>query len=152
MARIFRTMHAHQPVDLLMHVQELTTTHPGIKVFVGTDSQNYQRNTVYVSTVVLRYENNGAHVLYQKEKVPKITDRWTRLWDELNRSIDLAGYLRNEGGIYVSQIDLDFNSDPKFFSHKLLPAAVGYVQSMGYRARSKPDLLMATWAANVLCN
>lgn len=152
MARIFRTMHAHEPVDLLMHVQEITRKNPEIKVFVGTDSQNYHQSTVYVSTVVLRYQNNGAHVLYQKEKVAKITDRWTRLWDELNRSIDLAGYLRNEGGIHVSQIDLDFNSDPKFFSHKLLPAAVGYVQSMGYRAKSKPDLLMATWAANVLCN
>ena len=152
MAKIFRTMNTHQPVDLLMHIKEITSSNPEVNVFVGTDSQNYHQTTVYVSTVVLRYHNNGAHVLYQKEKVKKITDRWTRLWDELNRSIELAGYLRNEGGIHVSQIDLDFNSDPKFFSHKLLPAAMGYVQSMGYRARSKPDLLMATWAANVLCN
>ncbi len=152
MARIFRTMDAHEPVNLLMHVQKLIRKNPEIKVYVGTDSQNFHKNTVYVSTVVLRYQNNGAHVLYQKEKMAKITDRWTRLWDEPNRSIDLAGYLRYEGGIDVSQIDLDFNSDPKFFSHKLLPAAVGYVQSMGYCAKSKPDLLMATWAANVLCN
>jgi predicted RNase H-related nuclease YkuK (DUF458 family) len=152
MNSVFRTMHSHQPVDLLTYVQEMTARNNEIKVYVGTDSQNYQHNTVYVSTVVLRYENNGAHVIYQKEKVAKITDRWTRLWDELQRSIELAGYLRFEGGIEIDQIDLDFNSDPSYFSHKLLPAAVGYVQSMGYDAKSKPDLLMATWAANVLCH
>lgn len=152
MSRMFKTMHSHQTVELLSHVQTLIQDNPEIKVYVGTDSQNYNHTTVFVSTVVLRYSNNGAHVLYQKEKVPKISDRWTRLWEELQRSIELAGYLRFEGGIQIAQIDLDLNSDPKYFSNKLLPAAVGYVQSMGYEAKSKPDLLMATWAANALCS
>lgn len=150
--KTFKTMNNHQPVELIPHVRQLTECNRALKIFVGTDSQNYQHLTVYVSTVVIRYENNGAQVLYQKEKVSKITDRWSRLWDELQRSIDLAAYLREEGQISVSHIDLDFNSDPKYFSHKLLPAAMGYEQSLGYEARSKPDLLMATWAANVLCH
>lgn len=152
MSRMFKTMHSHQTVELLSHVQTLIRDNPDIIVYVGTDSQNYNHTTVFVSTVVLRYSNNGAHVLYQKEKIQKITDRWTRLWEELQRSIELAGYLRFEGGIKIAQIDLDLNSDPKYFSNKLLPAAVGYVQSMGYKAKSKPDLLMATWAANALCS
>lgn len=152
MSRVFKTMNDHQPVELLSYVQEMIRQNPNVKVYVGTDSQNYHRTTVYVSTVVLRYINNGAHVLYQKEKLDKISDRWTRLWEELQRSVDLAGYLRFEGGIDIAQIDLDFNSDPKFFSNKLLPAATGYAQSMGYETKSKPDILMATWAANVLCN
>lgn len=152
MSRIFKTMHDHRPVELLCHVQDMIAKSPGLKVYVGTDSQNYHRTTVYVSTVVLRYQNNGAHVLYHKERMEKISDRWSRLWEELQRSIELAGYLRFEGGIDITQIDLDFNSDPKFFSNKLLPAAMGYAQSMGYQAKSKPDLLMATWAANALCS
>lgn len=152
MAKLFKTMHSHQVVDLLAYVQNLTSKNKDIKVYVGTDSQNYHQTTVYVSTVVLRYSNNGAHVLYQKEKIAKITDRWTRLWDELQRSLELAGYLRYEGGIDITQIDLDYNSDPTYFSHKLLPAAEGYLHSLGYQAKSKPDLLMATWAANVLCH
>ncbi len=152
MTGTFRTMHSHQEVELLSYVQNLTAANKDITIYVGTDSQNYHLNTLYVSTVVLRYKNNGAHVLYHKEKVKKITDRWTRLWDELQRSISLVGYLQNEGGINVTQIDLDYNSDPKYFSHKLLPAAEGYVQSLGYNVKSKPNLLMAAWAANVLCN
>ena len=44
------------------------------------------------------------------------------------------------------------NSDPRYGSHVLYNAAVGYVRSFGYEARTKPDLLVASWAANVLCN
>jgi len=77
---------------------------------------------------------------------------WTRLWGELQRSIDVAGYLKFECGLPIEQIDLDLNSDPEFPSNKVFQAAVGYAQSMGYKAKTKPDLLMATWAANVLVN
>lgn len=152
MARIFKTMNNHVPIHLLDYVAGSIEKNPNLKVYVGTDSQNYKKTTVYVSTVVLRYEQNGAQVLYEREYVDKITDRWTRLWNELQRSIDLACYLREEGGFKIEQIDLDYNSDPKYFSNKLFSAAVGYVQAMGYEPKAKPDMLMATWAANVLCN
>jgi predicted RNase H-related nuclease YkuK (DUF458 family) len=77
---------------------------------------------------------------------------WTRLWGELQRSIDVAGYLKFECDIPIAQIDLDLNSDPDFKSNRVFQAAVGYAQSMGYVAKTKPDLLIATWAANVLVN
>jgi predicted RNase H-related nuclease YkuK (DUF458 family) len=77
---------------------------------------------------------------------------WTRLWGELQRSIDVAGYLKFECDIPIEQIDLDLNADPDFPSNKVFQAAVGYAQSMGYKAKTKPDLLLATWAANILVN
>jgi len=151
MDRIFKTMNDHTPVQLLEYVSGSVEKNSNLKIYVGTDSQNYKNSTVYVSTVVLRYERNGAQVLYERERVDKITDRWTRLWNELQRSIDLAGYLREQGGVTIEQIDLDYNSDPQYFSNKLFSAAVGYVQAMGYVPKTKPNMLMATWAANVLC-
>jgi len=51
----------------------------------------------------------------------------------------------------VKQIDLDFNSDPQYPSHKLISASAGYIASLGFKAQAKPDLLMAAWAANALC-
>jgi predicted RNase H-related nuclease YkuK (DUF458 family) len=51
----------------------------------------------------------------------------------------------------VHQIDLDFNSDSKYASHKLVSASTGYITSLGFDSKVKPDLLMAAWAANVLC-
>ena len=152
MDRIFRKMGDHTKVDLRSYALQVYQETPGIKVYVGSDSQNYSTKTVYATTIVFRYEHNGAHVIYHKEETPIVRDLWTRLWGELQRSIDVAGYLRFSCNIPVEQIDMDFNSDPEYPSNKVWQAAVGYANSMGYKTKTKPDLLMATWAANVIVN
>jgi predicted RNase H-related nuclease YkuK (DUF458 family) len=152
MDRVFRKMRDRSKVILGQYAQEMVKKHPNIKIYVGSDSQNYATKTLYATTVVFRFENNGAHVIYHKESTKLVTDMWTRLWGELQRSIDVAGYLKFECDVPIEQIDLDLNSDPEFPSNKVFQAAVGYAQSMGYKAKTKPDLLMATWAANVLVN
>ena len=68
-------------------------------------------------------------------------------------SVRLAeGKLRETGRIPVTRIDMDINSDDLYDSNKLHSAAVGYIRSHGYEPHTKPDLLIASWAANVLCN
>lgn len=134
-----------------MFVRAFLEEHPGCLMYVGCDSQNLKRSTLYVTTIVLRLPGMGANVLYHKEKVPRISDMWTKLWGETERSVELANYLRDECNLPVHQIDLDFNEDPGFASHKLLHASSGYVKSMGFQCASKPSLLMAVWAANALC-
>lgn len=121
-------------------------------LYVGCDSQNYRNYTVYATTVVFRYPGAGAHVIYRKEKVPRIEDMWTKLWGETERAVALAHLLREEAGVEVQQIDLDFNSDPAHPSNKLLSASAGYIQSLGFQSGAKPDLLMAAWAADALCH
>jgi predicted RNase H-related nuclease YkuK (DUF458 family) len=152
MDRVFKKMGSHVKVELGSYAKEMVKKHPGIKIYVGSDSQNYSKKTLYATTVVFRFKNNGAHVIYHRESTPLVTDMWTRLWGELQRSIDVAGYLKFECDVPIEQIDLDLNSDPDFPSNKVFQAAVGYAQSMGYKAKTKPDLLIATWAANVLVN
>ena len=51
----------------------------------------------------------------------------------------------------ATRIDLDYNEDPKYPSNKLVKAAVGYVESLGYKAKTKPGLLLATYAADGCC-
>ena len=152
MERIFKKMGSHVKVELAEYAKKMMKEYPTVKIYVGSDSQNYSKKTLYATTVVFRFENNGAHVIYHRESTPLVKDMWTRLWGELQRSIDVAGYLKFECGLPIEQIDLDLNSDPEFPSNKVFQAAVGYAQSMGYKAKTKPDLLMATWAANVLVN
>ena len=139
-------------VELGPYARQMIKNNPNIKIYVGSDSQNYSQSTLYATTVVFRFENSGAHVIYHRERTPLVTDMWTRLWGELQRSIDVAGYLKFECGVPIEQIDLDVNSDPEYPSNKIFQAAVGYAQSLGYIAKTKPDLLVATWAANVLVN
>jgi predicted RNase H-related nuclease YkuK (DUF458 family) len=86
-----------------------------------------------------------------KKKIPKITDLWTKLWGETERSVALARLILDECNIRVKQIDLDYNSDPSYPSQKLIAASSGYIASLGFEAKAKPNLLMAAWAANVLC-
>lgn len=139
-------------VDLKEYVPAYLSANPECEVHIGSDSQNLGRTTIYVTAVVFRFEGHGAHVLYTRERLPAIRDLWTKLWGEVERSLILAEYFTNDLGCAVRQIDLDYNSDDSFASHKVLSAASGYVQSMGYVAKAKPDLLMAVWAANVLCH
>lgn len=139
-------------VDALGLVRQVLASAPDVEVMVGTDSHNRAAHTVYSTAIVLRYRKNGAQVLYRREHAPKVTDLWTRLWGEVERSLAVATWLRDEGHIPVQRIDMDLNSDARFGSHKLHTAAVGYIRSHGYEPHTKPDLLIATWAANILCN
>lgn len=147
----FQRMNDGSPVHLLEHVLRTLDEHPDVEVLVGSDSHNRSDHTVYTTTVVLRYRSNGAHVIFKREKAAKAGDLWSRLWGEVERSIVVARILTHEGGVRVSRIDLDLNSDPRYGSHRLYSTAVGYVRAHGYEARTKPDLLIASWAANVLC-
>ena len=145
-------MDNRETVELKTYLKQFMDKHPECTIHVGCDSQNYADVSVYATTIVLRYPKKGAHVLYRKEKLKRINDMWSRLWNEIERSVELAQFIEDACELPVYQVDLDFNEDPSFPSHKILNAASGYVTSLGFMAKAKPNLLMATWAANVLCH
>ncbi len=147
----FYTMFQREPVELGKHVCRMKELYPNAQVFIGTDSQNYSDSTVYVTTVVFRFPNRGAHVIYQKHRRKRVNDMWSRLWHEMERSVELARFIESNCGIKVHQIDMDMNEDPKYPSSKVLRSAQGFIESMGFQVRAKPNILMATWAANALC-
>jgi predicted RNase H-related nuclease YkuK (DUF458 family) len=117
-----------------------------LSIYLGCDSHN-RLKTTYATTLVFNVSSTGCHVIYKKETVPLISDMWTRLWGEAERSVNTALYLR-ENGIEIDTIDLDYNEDPAHRSNKLVAAAVGYIESLNFNARIKPDLLPAAYAAD----
>jgi len=122
-----------------------------VKMYLGCDSQTKGVTTTYATTLVFHVANTGCHVIYKKEVVPVIRDMWNRLWKETELSVAAALYLRN-AGIEIHTIDLDYNINPVHNSNKLVKAAVGYVESLGFEARVKPDLLPAVYAADDIVN
>ncbi|MBS3739609.1 ribonuclease H-like YkuK family protein [Mesohalobacter halotolerans] len=134
--------------DVAEYVKSYLNFHKNrnINLYLGCDSHN-RLKTTYATTLVFNVGATGCHVIYQKEVVPLITDMWTRLWGEAERSVETALYLR-ERGIEIDTIDLDYNIDPAYKSNKLVSAAVGYVESLGFKARVKPELLPAVYAAD----
>ena len=149
--RVFKKIVTGEEVVLLDYVKTYMEKNPDTKIYVGCDSQSFAKKTIYVTTVVFRQGSRGAHVIYRKESIPRVKDMWTKLWGELNRSIDIAGYLKVEGDVDIHQIDLDYNTNPRYKSNMVLKAAVGYVENLGYKYAVKPQTLMAISVANDLC-
>lgn len=138
--------------DVANYLKAIVDTVPYSKIYVGTDSQNKDDYTIYATAIVIHWNsNNGGHVLYTKDKVLRIRDKFERLWGEVQRSVDVANYLKFECKIPIECIDLDLNANAKWDSNKVLKPAVGYVESLGYEARFKPGPAYAVRMADVLC-
>lgn len=138
--------------DVAKYIKDNLTSAPFSKIYVGTDSQNHDDFTVYATAIVIHWESDkGGHVLYTKEKVPRIRDRFTKLWGEVERSIVVANFLRDECGIPIAYIDLDLNSSAKWESNSVLKPAQGYCESLGYETRCKPGPAYSVRIADVLC-
>jgi len=151
----FKSLGDHHVVnDLFGYIKNMINSKPEIKLYVGTDSQNSRRATTYVTVIVLHINENdsgkGAHVLYSKDVLPKMRDRFSRLWGEVERSVEVSSMLR-DGGLTIKNIDLDFNEDPRYNSNTVLRSAVGYVEASGFKARWKPHNAVACRAADSLC-
>lgn len=137
-------------VDLLKHTLDIILKHPTVKIYVGTDSQNYSGTTQYATVVAYRYGTKGVHYVYNKEAVPRITDIWTRLWGEAERSIEIAEWLKQNINVPI-EIDLDFNEDKFAGSNKLISSTKGWAVGLGYKVNTKPEMLIAAKAADYHC-
>lgn len=149
----FKKLTSNQTFELADYVKEYLETNRDhdVKMYLGCDSQTKGITTTYATTLVFHVATSGCHVIYKKEVVPVVRDMWTRLWKETELSVQAALYLR-DAGIEIDTIDLDYNIDPVHNSNKLVKAAVGYVESLGFKARVKPELLPAVYAADGIVN
>ena len=150
MNRVFKKVDGDAVFDIVKHTLDILTECPYVEVHIGTDSQNHRRTTVYVTAIAFRYGNRGVHYIYHKHKVKKIKNKWTRLWNEAEYSIEVAEWLTQKVKVKV-EIDLDYNSDENYFSSKLVQPVVGWAMSLGYKTNIKPDNQIATRAADHHC-
>jgi predicted RNase H-related nuclease YkuK (DUF458 family) len=145
----FKSLSTRKEVDLIPYVKDFLANNSDTTIYVGCDSQN-ERYTTYAVVIVLHNSGKGGHVLYAKDIVNRIPDRFTRLWNEVEYSLQTAMIL-SENGIEPNYIDLDLNPDPKYKSNQVLRAALGYIESMGYTPRCKPEAMVASYVADAIC-
>jgi predicted RNase H-related nuclease YkuK (DUF458 family) len=148
MEKRFKRLADHQYVDLVPYLESKMTD--DVKIYIGADSQNIGEKTHYATVIVLHYGNSGGHVLYNKEAVPRVRDSFARLWKEVEYSIEVAMYLSDQGLPRATYIDLDLNPDPRYQSNTVLRAAMGYVESLGFKPRIKPNAAAASCCADHL--
>jgi predicted RNase H-related nuclease YkuK (DUF458 family) len=147
----FKSLTDRKPIDLISYIKNYLLANPETSLYIGCDSQNTKRSTTYATVIVLYNRGRGGHVVYTVESIPRINDRFTRLWREVEQSIELAEMLKAEGIQKPVSIDLDLNPDPKYKSNQVLRSALGYVEAMGYTPRCKPNAMVASYVADALC-
>jgi hypothetical protein len=147
----FKILVSNTRVDIFDYVKSYLDENPEAQIMIGCDSQNRGDYTIYGTVVVLYRESRGGHVLYNRTQVPRIRDRWMRLWKEVEQSVAIADDLVNHGLPKATWIDIDLNPDPRYKSNDVIRAAVGLVESMGYKARTKPFAMVASYVADKIC-
>ena len=142
-----KTLHDGSEVSL----KEVLLQHPNIKYRVGCDSLNIKDKTVFITTLVgIHPDKKGAFILYSKEKIPKIEEPQVRLWLEVEKAIEFACSLRDDHNVDIESIDFDLNPDITYESSRLVASAIGYAESVGFKAHCKPDSIFAIYAADFI--
>lgn len=135
-------------VNPISHTAEMLKKKKISALHIGTDSQRHQKSIVYVTAIAYRYKNKGVHYIYNKLNHKPIKDDWPRLWLETEYTMEVAKLLRKNFPKIKFEIDMDYNSNPIHMSNKLITAAKGWALSFGYKVNVKPNLQIATRAAN----
>ena len=130
-------------------LQEILDTKKNIVYRVGCDSLNIKDKTVFITTLVGIYpKSSGAFILYRKEKVQRIDDSQIRLWTEVEKAIAFASELRSQYDMNIECIDFDLNPNVACESSRLVSSALGFAESLGFKAYCKPNFIHAIYAAD----
>jgi hypothetical protein len=137
-------------IDPLEHTLTLIKRYPFLQIHIGADSQNLGKKTVYCTVIAYKLGNRGVHYILNKRTQDIIKDMWSRLWHEAELSIDTAEWLKQKIKVDI-EIDMDYNNDVAYESNKLISAAKGWANSLGYKVNVKPQVQIATRAADYNC-
>ena len=123
--------------NIVEYVREYTKEHPTVEIMVGTDSQNRGGKTVYSTVIALYTPGGGAHCIFKRWRTSKEPVRNTRLMNEVQASLEVAGELVAAGIKKPAYIDIDINPSPRYKSNEVFQAAKGWVEGSGYEVRFK---------------
>ena len=121
-----------------------------LKVCIGSDSQVYGKTIEFGTVIVFLREGRGGFMLIANESSTQRMSLKERLLYEVSRSIEIAYALCNlldEYGVDL-EVHADINTTPNFQSNTALQEAMGYILSMGFVFRAKPDSFASSSCAN----
>jgi predicted RNase H-related nuclease YkuK (DUF458 family) len=125
-----------------------------LKVCIGTDSQVYGTTIHFATVIVFIREQRGGFMYIADEKVKQKMSIKERMLNEVTKSIDIAYQLCQLLDKYKVELEVhaDINTSPQFKSNSALSEAMGYILSMGFVFRAKPDAFASSYCANKIVN
>ncbi|SFB78231.1 hypothetical protein SAMN05421747_10178 [Parapedobacter composti] len=121
-----------------------------LKVCIGTDSQVKGAVTEFATVIVFVREKKGGFMyIHQDRTVQKMSIK-ERMLAEVQRSIETAYSLCDLLDRYDVDLEVhaDINTNPMFKSNQALHDAMGYILSMGFVFKAKPEAFASSACAN----
>ena len=123
-----------------------------LKVCIGTDSQVKGNQIDFATVIVFLREQRGGFMFIQQEKITQKMGIKERMLNEVQRSIETAYQLCPILELYHVDLEVhaDINTNPNFKSNTALQEAMGYILSMGFVFKAKPEAFASSACANKL--
>jgi predicted RNase H-related nuclease YkuK (DUF458 family) len=121
-----------------------------LKVCIGTDSQVKGAVTDFATVIVFIREKRGAFMFIHQERTSQTMSIKERMLTEVQKSIDIAYKLCDLLDLYDVELEVhaDINTNPMFKSNAALHEAMGYILSMGFVFKAKPEAFASSCCAN----
>lgn len=123
-----------------------------LKVCIGTDSQVKAGVIHFATVIVFLRKKKGGFMFIQRDRITQKMSIKERMLTEVHKSISIAYNLCPL--LEQFQIDLevhaDINTNPNFRSNQALHEAMGYILSMGFVFKAKPEAFASSACANKL--
>jgi uncharacterized protein len=121
-----------------------------LKVCIGTDSQVKGDLIDFATVIVFLREQKGGFMFIQQERIHKKMSIKERMLNEVQRSIETAYTLCDLLDLYDVDLEVhaDINTNPNFKSNQALHEAMGYILSMGFVFKAKPEAFASSYCAN----
>lgn len=121
-----------------------------LKVCIGTDSQVKGPYTDFATVIVLLREHHGGFMYIHQEKSMQQMSIKERMLIEVQKSIETAYAVCDLLDLYDVDLEVhaDINTNPMFKSNKALNEAMGYILSMGFIFKAKPEAFASSTCAD----
>lgn len=121
-----------------------------LKVCIGTDSQVKGKITDFATVIVFLREKKGGFMYIHQERTSQKMSIKERMLSEVQKSIECAYSLCDLLDLYDVDLEVhaDINTNPMFKSNAALHEAMGYILSMGFVFKAKPEAFASSYCAN----
>ncbi|RZL06834.1 MAG: hypothetical protein EOO89_23910 [Pedobacter sp.] len=121
-----------------------------LKVCIGTDSQVKGALTDFATVIVLLRAHHGGFMYIHQEKTAQRMSIKERMLIEVQKSIETAYSICDLLDLYDVDLEVhaDINTNPMFKSNKALNEAMGYILSMGFIFKAKPEAFASSTCAD----
>lgn len=135
--------------DIRLYIEE--EPEANYKIVVGSDSETSNKYTLFVTALIVHRVGKGARFYYRKLKNKPIKDLSTKIYKETELSLNLIDSLNNKGIAnlltnWPLEIHIDIGQQGE--TRKLIQEVVGWVASIGYVVKIKPNSYAASSVAD----